>query len=70
MFAFRPDLLIEVLPIIGTGMLGIFLVTGVIIALVALINTQQWARLQKYTITCACFMPGWVYRTVPFAAKR
>ena len=38
MFAFRPDLLIEVLPIIGTGMLGIFLVTGVIIALVALIN--------------------------------
>ena len=38
MFAFRPDLLIEVLPIIGIGMLGIFLVTGVIIVLVSLIN--------------------------------
>ena len=38
MFAFRPDLLIDVLPIIGIGMLGIFLVTGVIIVLVSLIN--------------------------------
>ena len=38
MFAFRPDRLLEVLPIIGTGMLGIFVVTGVIIVLVALIN--------------------------------
>ena len=38
MFAFRPDQLLEVLPIIGTGMLGIFIVTGVIIVLVALIN--------------------------------
>ena len=28
----------EALPIMGTGMLGIFLVTGVIIALVTLLN--------------------------------
>ena len=38
MFAFRPDLLMEVLPIMGTGMMGIFLVTGVIIGCVALLN--------------------------------
>jgi len=38
MFAFRPDLLMEVLPIMGIGMLGIFLVTGVIIGVVALLN--------------------------------
>jgi len=38
MFAFRPDLLLEVLPVMGIGMLGIFLVTGVIIGVVALLN--------------------------------
>ena len=38
MFALRPDLLMEVLPIMGTGMLGIFLVTGVIIGCVSLLN--------------------------------
>jgi len=38
MFTFRPDLLMEVLPIMGIGMLGIFLVTGVIIGVVALLN--------------------------------
>ena len=37
-FAFRPDLMIEVLPIMGTGMLGIFLVTGIIIGCVCLLN--------------------------------
>ena len=37
-FAFRPDLMAEVLPIMGTGMLGIFLVTGVIIGCVSLLN--------------------------------
>jgi hypothetical protein len=37
-FQFRPDLMLEVLPIMGTGMLGIFIVTGVIIAAVALLN--------------------------------
>ena len=37
-FAFRPDLMMEVLPIMGTGMLGIFLVTGVIIGCVSLLN--------------------------------
>ena len=34
----RVDLLMAALPIMGTGMVGIFLVTGVIIGLVALLN--------------------------------
>lgn len=37
-FQFRPDLMMEVLPIMGTGMLGIFIVTGIIIGVVALLN--------------------------------
>ena len=37
-FAFRPDLLMEVLPIMGWGMLGIFVVTGIIIGVVTLLN--------------------------------
>ena len=32
------DLLMEALPVMGTGYLGIFIVTGVIIGVVALIN--------------------------------
>ena len=35
---FRPDLLLEVLPIMGYGMLGIFIATGIIIGAVALLN--------------------------------
>jgi len=34
----RIDLLLEALPVMGTGYLGIFIVTGVIIAVVALLN--------------------------------
>ena len=34
----RIDLLMNVLPIVGTGMLGIFIVTGIIIAVVSLLN--------------------------------
>ena len=34
----RVDLLIAVLPIMGYGMLGIFLVTGIIISAVTLLN--------------------------------
>ena len=34
----RIDLLMEALPVMGTGHLGIFLVTGVIIGVVALLN--------------------------------
>ena len=34
----RVDLLMEALPIMGTGYLGIFIVTGVIIAVVTLLN--------------------------------
>ena len=37
-FQFRPDLMMEVLPIMGIGILGIFIVTGVIIGVVALLN--------------------------------
>ena len=36
--ALRIDLFLEALPIMGTGMLGIFIVTGVIIGCVALLN--------------------------------
>lgn len=34
----RVDLLMEALPIMGTGYLGIFIVTGVIIGLVAILK--------------------------------
>lgn len=34
----RVDLLMEALPVIGTGYLGIFIVTGVIIGVVTLLN--------------------------------
>ncbi len=37
-FAFRPDLMMEVIPVMGTGMLGIFIVTGIIIGCVSLLN--------------------------------
>ena len=37
-FVFRPDLMMAVLPIMGTGMLGIFIVTGIIISIVNLLN--------------------------------
>ena len=37
-FAFRPDLMMEVLPVMGIGLLGIFIVTGVIISAVSLLN--------------------------------
>ena len=37
-FALRPDYLMAVLPIMGTGMLGIFIVTGMIIGVVTLLN--------------------------------
>jgi hypothetical protein len=36
----RVDLLLNVLPIMGYGMLGIFVVTGIIIGIVTLLN--QW----------------------------
>ena len=38
MFAFRPDYLLQVLPIMGIGYLGIFIVTAVIIAVVSLLT--------------------------------
>ena len=38
MFAFTPELLPTVLPVMGIGMLGIFIVTGIIIGCVSLLN--------------------------------
>ena len=37
----RVDLLLEVLPVMGYGMLGIFIVTGAIIGVVTLLN--KWS---------------------------
>ena len=37
-FVFRPELMMDVLPIMGIGMLGIFLVTGILIACAAFLN--------------------------------
>ena len=34
----RVDLLMEALPVMGTGYLGIFIVTGIIIGVVTLLN--------------------------------
>ena len=34
----RVDLLLDALPVMGTGYLGIFIVTGVIIAVVSLLS--------------------------------
>ena len=34
----RVDLLLQALPVMGTGYLGIFIVTGVIIGVVSLLN--------------------------------
>ncbi len=34
----RFDLLLDVLPIVGYGMLGIFIVTGIIMSAVAILN--------------------------------
>ena len=36
--------LLNALPIMGTGMLGIFVVTGVIIAVVALLNKLTYGK--------------------------
>ena len=38
MLRFRPDFMIKVLPVMGYGMLGVFIVTGIIIVAVALLN--------------------------------
>ncbi len=44
----RVDLLMEALPIMGTGYLGIFIVTGVIILAVTLLNKfSTWLTEKK-----------------------
>ena len=43
----RFDLLMEALPVMGTGYLGIFVVTGVIIAVVALLNKLTSGKKDK-----------------------
>ena len=69
-FAFRPDLMMEVLPIMGTGMLGIFIVTGVIIGVVTLseefaptINTYNEYWLYADTSSGTVYLPSAVWPT-------
>ncbi|MGM9660570.1 MAG: hypothetical protein ACI3WQ_08215 [Faecousia sp.] len=38
MFSFCPDRMLEVLPILGYGILGVFIITGILIGAVALLN--------------------------------
>ena len=38
MISFRPDWMADALSILGSGMLGVFLITGLIIAAVKLLN--------------------------------
>lgn len=44
MIAFCPDRMIAVLPILGMGMLGVFTVTGFLIAAVWLLNKLTGSR--------------------------
>ena len=43
----RLDLLMEALPIMGTGYLGVFIVTGVIIGVVSLLTKLTDRRMRK-----------------------
>lgn len=47
MFLLRPDLLLEALPVMGWGMLGVFLMTGLIIAVVSLLNHFGGGKQRK-----------------------
>ena len=38
MFSFAPDKFLETLPILGKGMVGIFIVTGVLVLTITLLN--------------------------------
>ena len=46
-FAFTPDKFIETLPIMGTGMLGIFIVMGIIILCVSGLNKMGSASKKE-----------------------
>ena len=43
----RVDLLMEALPIMGTGYLGVFIVTGVIIGVVSLLTKLTDRQMRK-----------------------
>ena len=43
----RIDLLMEALPIMGTGYLGVFIVTGVIIGVVSLLTKLTGRQMRK-----------------------
>lgn len=47
MFVFRLDWMMEALPILVWGMLGIFLVTGILIAVVGLLNHLSGSKERK-----------------------
>ena len=38
MFSFTPDKFVETLPILGKGMVGIFIVTAVLVLIITLLN--------------------------------
>ena len=38
MFSFSPDKFVETLPILGKGMVGIFIVTSVLVLVITLLN--------------------------------
>lgn len=46
-FAFTPDKFMSALPIMGKGMLGIFIVTGIIILTVAILNRATAKKKPK-----------------------
>ena len=48
----RIDLLLEALPIMGTGYLGIFIVTGVIIGVVSLLTKPPKEDHIQYVFSC------------------
>lgn len=51
----RVDLLMEALPIMGTGYLGIFVVTGVIIGAVTMLKIMYAAKNAPPSFQYRCF---------------
>ena len=54
----RVDYLLNALPIMGIGMLGIFVVTGVIITVVALLNKLTSGKKDKEKRAPRLYKPG------------
>ena len=50
---FHPELFAELLPYMGTGMLGIFIVMGVIIAITAILNRLTKKKSNSLAALCS-----------------